>query len=101
MLTELLSGMRCEKKHMFGAPVFFAEKAMFAGVFGDDIFIRLDEAERTRFLKENKDSKIFEPVIGRAMKEYVIAPHSLLKNKPAMRGWLTFSMEYASRLKKK
>jgi hypothetical protein len=30
-----------------------------------------------------------------------VAPHALLKNKPAMREWLRISFDYAATLKKK
>ncbi len=101
LLSELLEGMICEKKHMFGAPVYFANHSMFAGVFADDVFLRLSDEDRARFVKENRGAKAFEPMEGKRMREYVIAPHALLKNKSAMRGWLSRSIEYASTLKKK
>jgi TfoX/Sxy family transcriptional regulator of competence genes len=101
LLDELVEGLPCEKKRMFGAPVCFAKHSMFAGVFAEDIFIRLPDEERGRFLKENKGAKAFEPVEGRKMGEYLVAPHALLKNKPAMREWLRISFDYAATLKKK
>jgi TfoX/Sxy family transcriptional regulator of competence genes len=101
LLDDLVQGLPCEKKRMFGAPCFFAKHSMFTGVFAEDIFIRLPDQERSRFVKENKGAKTFEPVEGRKMGEYLIVPHALLKNKDAVRQWLRISFEYASTLKKK
>ena len=101
LLDELVQGLPCEKKRMFGAPCFFAKHSMFTGVFAEDIFIRLPEGERARFVKENKGTKPFEPVEGRKMSEYLIVPHALLKNKGSVRDWLRISIDYASTLKKK
>jgi TfoX/Sxy family transcriptional regulator of competence genes len=99
LLEELLSGIDCHRKRMFGAPVFFANQSMFAGVFADDIFLRLGEEDRARFLKENKGARTFEPVPGRLMREYVIAPHALLKAKESMRAWLELASNYARKIK--
>lgn len=101
LLAELVQGMPCEKKHMFGAPVYFARHSMFAGVFAEDIFLRLGDEDRARFLKEQKGARAFQPVEGRQMREYVVVPHALLKNKVAMREWLARSFDYAMTLKKK
>jgi TfoX/Sxy family transcriptional regulator of competence genes len=101
LLDELIEGIPSEKKHMFGAPCFFAKHSMFTGVFADDIFLRLPENERTRFIKENKGAKAFEPLEGRKMSEYLVVPHALLKNKTAMKEWLRISFDYASTIKKK
>ena len=101
LLDELVHGLPAEKKRMFGAPCFFAKHSMFTGVFADDIFIRLPEKERTRFVKENKGAKPFEPVEGQRMSEYLVFPHALLKNKEAVKQWLHVSFDYASTLKKK
>jgi TfoX/Sxy family transcriptional regulator of competence genes len=101
LLDDLVQGLPCEKKRMFGAPCFFAKHSMFTGVFAEDIFIRLSNDERARFIKENKGTKVFEPVEGRKMSEYLIVPHALLKNKDAVRQWLRISFDYASTLKKR
>lgn len=100
-MDELMQGLPCEKKRMFGAPCFFAKHSMFTGVFAEDIFIRLPEKERSRFVKENKGAKPFEPIEGRKMSEYMIIPHALLKNQESVRQWLRLSFDYASTLKKK
>ena len=99
LLYDLASGLECERKRMFGAPVLFAGGSMFAGVFADDIFLRLDDGERARFLKENKGAHGFEPVPGKRMNEYVVVPHTLLKNKAGLREWLSMSRDYAANIK--
>lgn len=100
LLDELVEGLDFQKKRMFGAPAYFAGHSMFAGVFADDIFIRLKEEDRARFAKENKGTKGFEPMEGRRMREYIVAPHGLLKDKRAMREWLAVSRDYAASIRK-
>jgi hypothetical protein len=45
---------------------------MFSGLFGEDLFLRLDEAEQGRVMKSG--GRNFEVMPGRAMKGYVVAP---------------------------
>jgi len=44
---------------------------MFAGLFRDDFFVRLPDAERAAFLAR-KDGRPFEPMPGRVMKDYAL-----------------------------
>lgn len=80
---------------LFGAPCWFVGGNMFAGIFANDIFLRLREAD----LVEAKclGAKPFEPVNGRVMKEYVTFPEALLGEKPLF-AWLEKSYLYASSL---
>jgi TfoX/Sxy family transcriptional regulator of competence genes len=57
-------------KPMFGNLAGFVNGNMFAGLFGDDLFVRLpdDEAEAVRM----GGGRDFEPMPGRAMKGYVM-----------------------------
>ena len=41
----------CEKKKMFGSPVYFINRNMFAGVQADNLFIRLSEPDRAEILR--------------------------------------------------
>jgi TfoX/Sxy family transcriptional regulator of competence genes len=42
-LEQMLAGVDCEKKVMFGYPAYFINQYMFAGLFEDKLFIRLSE----------------------------------------------------------
>jgi virulence-associated protein VagC/TfoX/Sxy family transcriptional regulator of competence genes len=61
--------------------------------------LRLDEAERQKFLKKYK-TKLFE-AYGTVMKEYVTVPDTLLKNTKELYKYLELSHEYVKTLKPK
>ncbi len=54
---------------MFGNMAAFVNGNMFAGLFGDELFVRLPEAAREKLKKQG--GKDFEPMPGRAMSGYV------------------------------
>ena len=74
---EKISSFDVKKKKMFGCPVYFAKDNMLAGIFENDIFIRLSEQDRQKIISENDEVMPFEPMKGRVMKEYVVLPDSL------------------------
>lgn len=82
---------------MFGCPSAFIHGHMFAGVFQDTIFLRLSAADRADFLLL-QDAAPFEPIAGRPMREYVVAPPSLLKSHARLVKWLGRSLAYANSL---
>ncbi len=65
---------------MFGNLAAFVNGNMFAGLFGDELFVRLPEAEREKLKKQG--GKDFEPMPGRAMTGYVCVAASW-RAKPA------------------
>lgn len=70
-------------KAMFGNFGAFANGQMFAGVFGASVFVRLEGADRALALKL-PGAKLFEPMPGRPMREYVaLPPAALAKDKGA------------------
>ncbi len=54
---------------MFGNMAAFVNGNMFAGLFGDQLFVRLPDVEREKLKKQG--GKDFEPMPGRAMTGYV------------------------------
>ena len=60
-----------ERRTMFGYPCAFIKGNMFAGLFGENIFVRLPEGERAGLVGKGEAAP-FEPVPGRTMKEYVV-----------------------------
>jgi len=67
---------------MFGNMAAFVNGNMFAGLFGDQLFVRLPDPERDRVKKEGR--KDFEPMPGRAMSGYVcLAPGWKSRTAPA------------------
>jgi TfoX/Sxy family transcriptional regulator of competence genes len=93
-LDERISAFDVKKKKMFGCPVYFANDNMFAGVFENDIFIRLSEQDRIKIISENDEIMTFEPVKGRVMKEYVVLPESLYNDPEKFHELLGSSYEY-------
>jgi TfoX/Sxy family transcriptional regulator of competence genes len=86
-----------EHRKQFGYPCCFANNNMFMGVFGEDIMVRLSDADRAEFLKQPGTS-LFEPMPGRPMKEYVLVPRSILNDGPELRGLVARSLGYAKSL---
>ena len=83
-----------EPRKMFGYPAAFAQGQMFASLFGDNMILRLPEAERAVFIQQHH-SHLFEPMPGRPMREYVVVPPALLKTGAELDGWLDKAAEYA------
>ncbi len=84
-------------RRMFGQPCAFVNRNMFFGVFGQNLFLRLSEADRA-VAKSIPGFNAFEPVSGRAMKEYLVLPRSILGNRTEARRWVARSFGYASSL---
>jgi TfoX/Sxy family transcriptional regulator of competence genes len=82
---------------MFGNLSAFVGGNMCLGVYGEDLFLRLSEADRAELLRA-KGASIFEPIRGRQMKEYVIVPRSWAHDPSKLEPWITRSLEWASRL---
>ena len=82
---------------MFGYPAAFVNGQMVGGLFGDGMMMRLSEPDRAKFIDEFK-TKLFEPMPGRPMREYVSVPASVLKSPKQLSAWLTKAMEYCRSL---
>jgi len=97
-LDEKISEFDVKKKKMFGCPVYFAKDNMLAGVFENDIFIRLSEKDRNKIISQNDEIMPFEPVKGRVMKEYVVLPDSLYNDLEKFHELISSSYDYVSSL---
>jgi TfoX/Sxy family transcriptional regulator of competence genes len=94
-LTPTAPGVVAKK--MFGQPAAFLHGNMFFGVFGEEVFVRLSEADRSEALRK-PGFHLFEPMPGRPMSEYVVLPRAVLADRAAARKWLARSVDYASHL---
>ncbi len=74
LFAQLMAGVECERRKMFGCSVAFLNGNMFAGVFADRLFFRLDAAARAGLGARIRELSVFEPVKGRAMKAYMELP---------------------------
>jgi TfoX/Sxy family transcriptional regulator of competence genes len=95
LLESALLGITCDRKLMFGAPVFMINRNMFTGVHQDNIFLRLSEADRKEIQKKYPEVGPFEPIKGHIMKEYVALPGELYQDKEVFREWLKRSHAFA------
>ena len=88
------------QRKMFGYPAAFINGNMFMGLFQDDMILRLSENHREKFLKVD-GAKIFEPMPGRPMREYVAVPPRVMADKRALASWVSRAFKYGSSLKPK
>lgn len=87
-------------KPMFGNLGAFINGNMFAGLFGEQIFVRLQEQEREELLAAPGTSE-FSPMPGRPMKEYVALPENWKQEPEQIRSWLERSFAWAETLPEK
>jgi TfoX/Sxy family transcriptional regulator of competence genes len=76
---------------MFGNLAAFVNGNMFAGLFGEDLFVRLPEDESAKVKKEG--GRDFAPMAGRPMKGYVTVPGTWHDKPAAARGWIATALE--------
>lgn len=82
---------------MFGYLCAFKNGNMFMGLHQKIIFLRLSEEDRETFLELNQAGQ-FEPMHGRIIREYVVIPFWILKDKEKLREWIRISLVYVSSL---
>jgi RNA polymerase sigma factor (sigma-70 family) len=92
---SLLAG-DADRRQMFGYPVCVLHGNMFMGLHEDSLILRLADADRAEFLGRY-DSALFEPMPGRAMKEYVVVPPALVYD-DAVAEWVRKSRAFAEQL---
>lgn len=73
--VEVLPG--AELRRMFGCPAAFVNGNMLGGLFEDRMMLRLSPDDLARFRAET-GAALFEPMPGRAMREYVELPKAVL-----------------------
>jgi TfoX/Sxy family transcriptional regulator of competence genes len=86
-----------ERRTMFGYPAAFAKGNMFACVFQDRIMVRLAPDDRAEAMRLD-GAKMFEPMPGRPMREYVELPADVMRAPPVLRGWVSRGRDYAAGL---
>jgi TfoX/Sxy family transcriptional regulator of competence genes len=84
------------RRPMFGYPALYLNGNMFAGTFQDKVVARLSDAERAKAMKAG--AKQFEPMPGRAMKEYIVVPAADVAKPAALRKWIDLARGYAATL---
>jgi TfoX/Sxy family transcriptional regulator of competence genes len=88
---------RVEVRPMFGNLAAFVNKNMFLALFGESVAVRLSEADRSELLKQ-KGAGPFEPMPGRAMREYVTLPEAWRNQRAKAEPWVQRSLGYVGAL---
>ena len=86
-----------EPRKVFGYPAVVINGHMFAGLHQEDMILRLGEVDRAQLLKR-PGAKLFEPMPGRPMREYVVVPPAILKSAPQLNNWLEKALTYTRSL---
>jgi TfoX/Sxy family transcriptional regulator of competence genes len=81
---------------MFGNLSAFVNGNMFAGLFGEDMFVRLPDEESAPIRKQG--GRDFEPMAGHAMKGYVTVPSTWRTKPAAAQAWISASLAFARTL---
>ncbi|HSS94473.1 MAG TPA: TfoX/Sxy family protein [Candidatus Dormibacteraeota bacterium] len=81
---------------MFGNLSAFVNGNMFAGLFGEDLFVRLPDKEADAIRKQG--GRDFAPMAGHVMKGYVTVPETWRSKIPATKGWIAASLAFARTL---
>jgi len=81
---------------MFGCPAYFTGGNLFAGVWQQTMMLRLSEDERAEVTAAG--GRPFEPMPGRAMKEYVALPPDMMADRNVARLWVRKAAAYAASL---
>ena len=97
LLEDSLEGYKAERKMMFGSVTFFVNNNMFSGVHGDNVILRLSEADRQEIFSKYDEVTIFTPM-GRVMKEYTTLPENICADKALFTELLDRSYRYTASL---
>lgn len=81
---------------MFGNLSAFVNGNMFAGLFGEDLFVRLPDDQSAPIRKQG--GRDFEPMAGHAMKGYVVVPGSWRAKPAEAARWIAMSLTFARKL---
>ncbi|MDQ6879951.1 MAG: TfoX/Sxy family protein [Candidatus Dormibacteraeota bacterium] len=81
---------------MFGNLAAFVNGNMFAGLFGEELFVRLSEADSATVRKQG--GRDFEVMPGRAMKGYVLVPSKWHTKPESAQGWIKVALELTRKL---
>jgi TfoX/Sxy family transcriptional regulator of competence genes len=83
-----------DTRKMFGYPAAFVHGNMFAGLFQDSVILRLSPDDRGAL----RGATQFEPMPGRPMREYVVAPAAVVDSAAQLRAWLGRARSFAAML---
>lgn len=97
LFARVAPGPPAEQKKMFGYPAAFLNGNLFISLFQDQFVLRLPDDERAKLMKI-AGARAFEPMPGRPMKDYVVAPPSIVADEKKLRQWISRAAGYAASL---
>jgi len=100
LFASVMPGPQATQRKVFGYPAGFVNGNMFMGLFADEMILRLPEDLREKMIGVH-GAKIFEPMPGRPMKEYVQVPRSVRNDRKELASWVAKALEYGESLKPK
>jgi TfoX/Sxy family transcriptional regulator of competence genes len=81
---------------MFGNLAAFVNGNLFCGLFGEDLFVRVSDAEQAKIRQQG--GRAFEPMPGRAMTGYVMVPPGWQKKPDASRAVVVIALAWSRAL---
>jgi TfoX/Sxy family transcriptional regulator of competence genes len=81
---------------MFGNLAAFVNGNLFCGLFGEDLFVRVSDADQAKIRKQG--GKAFEPMPGRAMTGYVMVASGWQKKPDASRALVVTALAWSRAL---
>ena len=100
LFESVMPGPPAVQRKMFGYPAGFVNGNMFMGLFQESMILRLPAGPREEFLRVH-NTKLFEPMAGRPMREYVEVPQLVMRDKKELTAWVARAYEYGASLKPK
>jgi DNA transformation protein and related proteins len=90
-LLELVDG--ASAKRMFGGQGIYAEGAMFAIAYGEDVYLKVDEESRAEF--EELGSGPFRPNARQTLKSFYELPGEVADDDAELAAWAHRAIEAA------
>ena len=100
LFAEVAPGAPAERRTMFGYPCSFLNGNLFMGLHGDRMILRLPGGQRDELIR-TQGARVFEPMPGRPMREYVVVPKVILEDQRVLERWIERSRSFAASLKPK
>jgi TfoX/Sxy family transcriptional regulator of competence genes len=97
---DVMPGAPATKRKMFGFPAGFVNGNMFMGLFENSMILRLPLESRDELIQRHS-AKLFEPMAGRVMKEYVALPESLIRDREQLAAWVAKALVHGESLEPK
>ena len=97
---DVMPGPPATLRKMFGFPAGFINGNMFMGLFEDSMILRLPPELRDELIRLH-GVKLFAPMAGRVMKEYVALPESLVRDREKLSAWVAKALVHGESLEPK